>query len=108
MHKQILHFAEIASSHANCDMVLGKKRLAEQCGVTFPDIMLLPVIARMFGVLVDDLFKESPEGYVNLAERLFAVYEHAHRHEDFMTAAAEYEKLVKAGEATAYDYKSYG
>ncbi len=97
-----------------------QEQMAEKCnvmaqtvsrwetGVTFPDVMLLPVIARLFGVLVDDLFQESPEGYTNQAERLLALYEHSHKHEDFMSAVAEYEKMIKYGEATANDYRGYG
>lgn len=33
-----------------------------ETGATFPDILLLPDLAKLYGVLVDDLFKESPEG----------------------------------------------
>ncbi|MBP3577888.1 MAG: helix-turn-helix transcriptional regulator, partial [Lachnospiraceae bacterium] len=45
-----------------------------ETGATFPDILLLPELAKLYGVLVDDLFKERPEGYKNYANRLFAVY----------------------------------
>ena len=34
-----------------------------ETGATFPDVMMLPEIARMYGVLVDDLFKESLRGH---------------------------------------------
>jgi len=58
-----------------------------ETGATFPDILLLPELAKLYGVLVDDLFKESPEGYDNYANRLLAVYESTWKHEDFLAAA---------------------
>lgn len=79
-----------------------------ETGATFPDILLLPELAKLYGVLVDDLFKESPEGYKNYANRLFAVYENSRKHEDFIAAALEYEKMVNAGTMTPDDYRSYG
>lgn len=75
---------------------------------TFPDVMLLPELAHIFGVLVDDLFKPAPAGYENFAHRLLAVYEHTHRPEDFLAASTEFEKLINAGNATADDWRSYG
>ncbi len=79
-----------------------------ETGATFPDILLLPELAKLYSVLVDDLFKESPEGYKNYASRLMAVYENTRKHEDFMAAATEYEKMIKAGTMTPEDYRSYG
>lgn len=79
-----------------------------ETGATFPDILLLPELAKLYGVLVDDLFKESPEGYKNYANRLFAVYENSRKHEDFMAAATEYDKMINAGTMTPEDYRSYG
>ena len=79
-----------------------------ETGATFPDILLLPELAKLYGVLVDDLFKESPEGYRNYASRLMAVYENSRKHEDFMAAATEYEKMIKADIMTPEDYRSYG
>ena len=79
-----------------------------ETGVTFPDIMLLPELARIYGVLVDDLFRESPQGYTNMADRLLAVYEDTYKHEDFMTAYLEYERMEKEGILTAEDYRGYG
>ncbi len=79
-----------------------------ETGVTFPDIMLLPEISKVYGVLVDDLFKESPQGYTNLADRLLAVYEDTYKHDDFMTAYLEYQRMEKEGTMTAEDYRGYG
>lgn len=79
-----------------------------ETAATFPDILLLPEIAKLYGVLVDDLFKESPEGYANYASRLLAVYESTWKHEDFLAAAQEFDKMVKADTMSAGDYRSYG
>ena len=79
-----------------------------ETGATFPDILLLPQLAKLYGVLVDDLFKEAPEGYSNYATRLFAVYESTRKHEDFLAAAQEFDKMVQADTMSAGDYRSYG
>lgn len=99
---------------------LTQEQLAERLGVsaqsvsrwetcaTYPDVMLLPELAKLFGVLVDDLFRPCSNGYDNNAQRLLAVYEHSHKSEDFLAATEEYDKLFKAGTATADDWRSYG
>lgn len=79
-----------------------------ETAATLPDVMLLPEIAKLYGVLVDDLFKPSPKGYDNNALRLLAVYEHSGKNEDFIAAAEEFEKLIRANVATADDWRSYG
>ena len=61
----------------------------------------------MYGVLVDDLYKD-PQGYGNLAARLLAVYEDSYKNDDFMAAVIEYERMVKEGTMTAEDYRGYG
>jgi len=48
------------------------------------------------------------EGYDNYATRLLAVYEASRKHEDFMAAVLEYEKMRKADTMTPNDYRSYG
>lgn len=102
------------------DKRLTQEQAAERLGVsaqsvsrwetsaTFPDVMLLPEIARLYGVLVDDLFRPSPRGYDNNALRLLAVYERTGKNEDFLAAAEEFERLIRAGTATADDWRSYG
>ncbi|MBR6627191.1 MAG: helix-turn-helix domain-containing protein [Lachnospiraceae bacterium] len=79
-----------------------------ETGATFPDILLLPELSKLYGVLVDDLFKESPEGYENYASRLLAVYETTWKHEDFLAAAREFEKMVKTDTMSPEDYRKYG
>lgn len=78
-----------------------------ETGATFPDILLLPEIAKLYSVLVDDLYKEHAEGYENYAARLFAVYETTWKHEDFLAVAQEFERMEKAGTMTPNDYRSY-
>ncbi|MBQ8200184.1 MAG: helix-turn-helix domain-containing protein [Clostridia bacterium] len=102
------------------DKHMTQEQAAEQLGVsaqsvsrwetsaTYPDVMLLPQIASLYGVLVDDLFRPAPRGYDNNALRLLAVYERSHKPEDFLAAAQEFEKLFRAGTATADDWRSYG
>lgn len=79
-----------------------------ETSATFPDVMLLPEIARLYGVLVDDLFKPAARGYDNNAQRLSSIYERSHKPEDFLAAAAEFEKLFRTGSATADDWRTYG
>ena len=79
-----------------------------ETSTTLPDVMLLPEIARLYGVLVDDLFKPSPKGYANNALRLLAVFEHSHKPEDFLAAVQEFDKLIREGHATANDWRSCG
>ena len=78
-----------------------------ETGATFPDVMMLPEIARMYGVLVDDLFKESLRGYDNLAERLVSAFEVNYKYEDFMAAVTEYERMIKEGSMDEWDYSRY-
>ena len=79
-----------------------------ETSTTLPDVLLLPSIARLYGVLVDDLFRPSPRGYSNNALRLLAVYERTGKREDFIAAAEEFDKLIRSGAATADDWRSNG
>lgn len=102
------------------DKRLTQEQAAEKLGVsaqsvsrwetaaTLPDVMLLPEIAKLYGVLVDDLFKPAAKGYSNNAQRLMAVYEQSHKPEDFLAAAEEFERLFRTDQATADDWRVYG
>lgn len=79
-----------------------------ETAATLPDVMLLPEIAKLYGVLVDDLFKPAVRGYSNNAQRLLAVYERTHKPEDFLSAADEFERIFRTDQATADDWRSYG
>ncbi len=79
-----------------------------ECGNTLPDITLLPDIARLFCVTVDDLFRENAAAYDNYAQRLAGVFESSLDPEDFIQADREFRKLLKSGDYTAEDLRLYG
>lgn len=79
-----------------------------ECGNTLPDVLLLPKIAELYGVLVDDLFKKHSVAYDNYAQRLSARYEISRDPEDFLRCRLEYQKMMRAGELSQYDQWNYG
>ncbi len=79
-----------------------------ECGITCPDIMLLPEIARLYCVTVDDLFREDSSAYENYAQRLASVFEISHNPEDYLKADLEFNKLKKAGIYTHEDCLKHG
>ena len=79
-----------------------------ECGNTLPDVLLLPEIAKLYGVMVDDLFKKQSVAYDNYAQRLSALYEISGDPEDFLRCRLEYQKLMKSGELSMYDKWDYG
>lgn len=78
-----------------------------ECGNTLPDVMLLPDIARLYGVTIDDLYRSDAKGYSSYAQRLLAVYEASGRSEDFIAAEQEFSRM-SASELTADDLRSWG
>lgn len=52
--------------------------------VTTPDIMMLPLIAQIFDVSIDDLFKAQIDDYENEAERWLSKYESSKNQDDFI------------------------
>jgi len=99
---------------------LTQEQVAEKLGVSthtvsrwernasLPDVTLLPEIARLYCVTIDDLFKESSTAYENYAQRLASVYEVTRDPEDFIRADTEFKKLLKKGEYSAEDLRQYG
>lgn len=79
-----------------------------ECGSTMPDVMMLPEIARLYCVTVDDLYKKQSVIYENYAQRLFSVYEESHNPLDFYNAEREFDKLIKSGNYTMNDLRLYG
>lgn len=79
-----------------------------ECNTTLPDVTILPKIAALYCVTIDDLYKESSIAYDNYAQRLGSVFEATHKPEDFMQAYWEYQKLLKSGEYTTEDLRLYG
>lgn len=78
-----------------------------ECANTLPDVMLLPQIARLYGVTVDDLYHEEAEAYPSYAQRLLAVYEASGRTEDFAAAEQEFARTPVA-DHTADDLRAWG
>ena len=78
-----------------------------ECGNTLPDVMLLPEIARLYGVTVDDLYREEATAYANYAQRLVSVYESTGRSEDFLAAEQEFLRMPQDS-LTADDLRSWG
>ena len=79
-----------------------------ECNTTLPDVTVLPKIAALYCVTIDDLYKETSVAYDNYASRLCSVFEASHKPEDFMQAEMEYRKLLKSGDYTTEDLRSYG
>ena len=79
-----------------------------ECGTTLPEVTLLPEIAKLFAVTVDDLFREDCLAYANYAQRLLAVYEASGKFEDFLAARREFQKLLASGDYSRDDLRSYG
>ena len=79
-----------------------------ECGTTLPDVTVLPEIARLYCVTIDDLYRETSVAYDNYAQRLGSVFEATKDPEDFILAEREYKKLLRSGEYTAEDLRLYG
>ncbi len=79
-----------------------------ECGTTLPDVLTLPEIARLYGVTVDDFYKETSVGYENYAQRLSSVFENSRDPVDFMRCREEFLKLIKDGKMSTADKWQYG
>lgn len=79
-----------------------------ECNTTFPDVAVLPKIAALYCVTIDDLYKETSVAYDNFAQRLGSIFEASLKPEDFLRADMEYRKLLKSGEYTTDDLRLYG
>ena len=79
-----------------------------ECNTTLPDVTILPRIAELYGVTIDDLYKETSMPYENYAMRLGSIFEASLKPEDFLRADMEYRKLLKSGDYSAEDMRLYG
>lgn len=79
-----------------------------ECGTTLPDVSILPAIARLYCVSIDDLYKETFVAYDNYAHYLGSVYEASGDPEDFIAADREYRKMLKSDLCSSEDLRSYG
>lgn len=78
-----------------------------ECGTTLPDVAILPHIARLYDVMIDDLYQERTVAYPNYAHRLLSVYEASRRSEDFLATEQEFTR-IPAECLTADDLRSLG
>lgn len=78
-----------------------------ECATTLPDTSILPQIAQLYGITIDDLFKETAVAYANYAQRLGCVYEATKKPDDFLRADLEYQKLLRSETYTADDLRMY-
>lgn len=79
-----------------------------ECETTLPDAAMLPEIARLYGICIDDLYQEQSVAYDNYAQRLGAVYESTGKLEDFLRADQEYRRLLRSGNYRTEDLRLYG
>ena len=79
-----------------------------ECGTTLPDVTILPKIAQLYCVTVDDLYRETSVAYDNYAQRLLGVFESNPNADDFIRADIEFRKLLKSGDYTNKDLRLYG
>lgn len=79
-----------------------------ECGTTMPDVAMLPAIARLYCVTIDDLYRETSVAYDNYAQRLGSVFEATGQPEDFIRAEMEYKKLLRSGTYSSEDLRLYG
>ncbi len=79
-----------------------------ECNTTYPDVTLLPAIARLYCVTIDDLFQENTQGYDNYAQRLASVYEITGKPEDYTNANYEFSKLKQSNAYTHKDNLKHG
>lgn len=73
-----------------------------------PDTMMLPIIAKIFCVTIDELFHEKQENYPNLASKLAAIFEDTRKKDDFLQADLAYNRLFTEGKYNSSDLKNYG
>ena len=79
-----------------------------ECNTTLPDVTILPKIAALYCVTIDDLYKETSMAYDNYAQRLGSAFEASLKPEDFLRADMEYRKLLKSDSYTTEDLRLYG
>lgn len=79
-----------------------------ECNTTLPDVTILPKIAALYCVTIDDLYKEASMAYDNYAQRLGSVFEATLKPEDFLRADMQYRKLLKSEDYTTEDLRLYG
>lgn len=76
-------------------------------GQAEPEAAMLPRLARVYHVTIDDLFTRRSSAYEHYAHRLGAAFDATRTPEDFLHADAAFRQLIEQGEATAEDLRLY-
>ena len=79
-----------------------------ECNVTLPDVAILPKIAELYCVTIDDLYKQTSVAYENYAQRLLGIFEADPNPDSFIRAEMEFHKLFRSGEYSTNDLRTYG
>ena len=79
-----------------------------ECNVTLPDVTVLPRIAELYCVTIDDLYRATSVAYENYAQRLFSIFEADPDPDNFIRADAEFKKLLRSGDYSMNDLRTYG
>ncbi len=77
-------------------------------GISDPDIMLLPHIAEIFGISLDELFQKKMKAYRNLSERYCSIYDCERTYDNFQRAELESRKLIEVESADDMDLRNRG
>ena len=79
-----------------------------ETGITLPDVMKLPELARFYCVTVDDLFRDAAVAYENYAQRLASRYEAERTTANFVAAEQEFQTLTNRGTYSMDDLRTFG
>ena len=78
-----------------------------ESGRTQPEAKFLAVMARLYGVTIDDLFARRPGNFENYAQRLASVFDATHDPEDFAFADMAFRQLRTQSGLTGEDLRQY-
>lgn len=79
-----------------------------ETGVTLPDVLKLPEIARLYCITIEDLFRDNSTAYENYAQRLASVYEANQTSQNFIAAEQEFSQLIDRGSYSMDDLRTFG
>ena len=99
---------------------MSQEQLAKELGITYqsvskwennvtiPDVLMLPKIAQVFGITIDELFKPAINVYKNEARKWLSKYTDSHNQDDFYRADLEFRRLMESGNYEDEDVIAYG
>ena len=109
--RNILHFRKknnISLTQAAAALGVGTDFLAGlESGRIQPDAALLPSLAQLYRVTIDDLFSRRSIAYDNHAQRLAALFDSTQAPQDFALAEEAFRQLMEQGRATTEDLRIY-